>query len=78
VGKFVQLDNKKDEFPYFDAGPNSRYLNAEIIIKVKNIEGDVASMSVYEPNGKPAGFGKIGTFHLLNAQVVTLPEYTPG
>jgi len=78
VGKFVHLDNKKDEFPYFDAGPNSRNLNAEVIIKVKNIEGDVASISVYEPNGKPAGFGKIGTFHLLHAQVVALPDYTPG
>ena len=77
VGKHVQFQRTKEEFPYFSAGPNSRTLNSDVIIKVKDLEGDFANISVYESCGKPAGFGKIGIGHLQDASVVSLPLYAP-
>jgi hypothetical protein len=77
LGKHVQLQSTKEDFPYFSAGPNSRILNADVIIKVKDLEGDCANISVYENCGKLAGFGKIRICHLQDASVVSLPLYTP-
>ena len=77
VGKHVQLDVTKEDYPYFNAGPNSRILDAETCTKMKDVEGDMANISVYESSSKPAGFGKIGTIHLQNANIAIPSVYAP-
>jgi len=56
-----------EDKPYFDAGPRSKRLEANDIIKVKDVHADFANVSLIDEKGAGMGFGKIRTWTLEGA-----------
>jgi hypothetical protein len=56
------------ESPYYDAGANSKRLEPDDRLKVKDIMQEFASVNLMDVNGSNIGYGKIHTCHLLNVK----------
>ena len=73
TGKDVRLDAPASadlaERPYYDAGPNSRFLEPDAVVKVKDVQAEYTSVNLLKEDGSTIGYGRIRTCFLKGAEL---------
>ena len=75
AGKLVNVffeDNPQhdsDDRPYYDAGPNSRFLENGATLKIKEVHAEYTNVNLLDSNGSNVGFGKIRSIYLKWAKI---------
>ena len=70
TGHAVTLDDKviENQSPFFDAGPKSKSLKVDDVIKIKDVSQEFTNINLLDEEGQSIGFGRIRTASLVDAK----------